>query len=130
MAGLVEGYSFTWRIHGRLGRRVQLYQVDPWQVWSKGTVLPEGSMAGLVEGYSFTWRIHGRLGRRVQLYQVDPWQVWSKGTVLPGGSMAGLVEGYSFTWRIHGRLAYRESYQCIPAIRSNFFALSGEQDLG
>ncbi|KAK2141559.1 hypothetical protein NP493_5221g00000 [Ridgeia piscesae] len=30
--------------------------------------------------------------------------------VLPGGSMAGLVEGY------------RESYQCIPAIRWNFRA--------
>ena len=29
--------------------------------------------------------------------------------------MAGLVEGY------------RESYQCIPAIRSNVCALSGEQ---
>ncbi|KAK2187264.1 hypothetical protein NP493_174g01000 [Ridgeia piscesae] len=28
----------------------------------------------------------------------------------------------SFTWWIHGRLGqgYRESYQCIPAIRWNF----------
>ena len=34
------------------------------------------------------------------------------------GSMAGLVE-----W-------YRESYQCIPAIRSNVCALSREQHLG
>ncbi|KAK2191625.1 hypothetical protein NP493_50g05003 [Ridgeia piscesae] len=37
--------------------------------------------------------------------------------VLPGGSMAGLVEGY------------RESYQCIPAIRWNFRVLSAENKI-
>ncbi|KAK2158909.1 hypothetical protein NP493_1759g00009 [Ridgeia piscesae] len=35
----------------------------------------------------------------------------------------------SFTWWIHGRLGRRESYQCIPAIRWNFCALGGEQDM-
>ena len=42
----------------------------------------------------------------------------SKSAIYRDGSMAGLVEGY------------RESYKCIPAIRSNFCALSGEQHLG
>ena len=54
MAGLVEGYSCTRWIHGRFGQRVQFYLKDPWQAWSKGTVVPGGSMAGLVKGYSFT----------------------------------------------------------------------------
>ncbi|KAK2185802.1 hypothetical protein NP493_222g03007 [Ridgeia piscesae] len=37
----------------------------------------------------------------------------------------------SFTWWIHAGLVegYRESYRCIPAIRWNFRALSGEHKI-